>query len=108
MNKISVAKPTFTSASVNNFRKVLKSGWVSSGPKTIEFEDKVRKYLKSKYVFSVNSCTSGIQAALIALNAKKNDEVLTHKYFISTINTLYNLGLKIKFWTLIKIQALLI
>ena len=98
MNKISVARPTFTPTSLNNLRKVLKSGWVSSGPKTLEFEDKVRKYLKSKYVFSVNSCTNGIHAALIALNAKKNDEVLTPaNTFISTINTLYNLGLKIKF-----------
>ncbi len=80
-----------------NVSRVLDSGWITSGPITKKFENLVMKKIKAKNVISVNSATSGIFISLIALGAKKGDEVITpSNTYISTVNTLYNLGLKIK------------
>ena len=59
---------------------------------------KLKKKLKTNNAIAVNSCTSGINAVLNSLNLNKGDEVITTLLtFISTIHSLYNLGLKIRF-----------
>ena len=95
---IKISKPYVDNKAIHSIEKVIKSGWLTSGPKTYQLENLVKKKIKCKNVIAVNSCTSGIFATLIALGAKKNDEVITpSNTFISTIHTLFNLGLKIKF-----------
>ena len=47
------------------------------------------KKIKSKNVIAVNSATSGIFISLIALGAKKGDEVLTHQTPTSALFILY-------------------
>jgi perosamine synthetase len=96
--EIHVFRPNLNYEAAKAVRDVIKSGWLVAGPKTHELENLVKKKIKSKNVIAVNSCTSGIFAALIAMGAKKNDEVITpSNTYISTIHTLNNLGLKIKF-----------
>mgnify|MGYP001204520755 FL=1 len=93
--KLSV--PYLTENEKKNVSRVLDSGWITSGPITNKLENLIIKKIKAKNVISVNSATSGIFISLIALGAKKGDEVITpSNTYISTINTLYNLGLKIK------------
>ena len=78
-------------------KKVIQSGWLTNGKITLKFENKIKKYLDCKNVLAVNSCTSGMNSALHALNLKKGDEVITSaNTFVSTINNLYQFGLKIK------------
>lgn len=97
MPRIQVARPIFSNEVINKIKKTLKTGWVAPGPQTEKLELLIKKKIKTKYVVAVNSCTSGIAASLIALGAKKGDEVLTpSNTFVSTINTIYNMGLKIK------------
>ena len=91
-----LSEPYLNYKEIVNVSSVLKSGWLTAGPITLKLEDKVKKIIKTKNVISVNSATNGILISLIALGAKKNDEVITQSNtYISTINTLYNLGLKI-------------
>lgn len=95
---INIAKPFFDKNESNLINEVLKSGWITSGKITIRLERLISKTFKTKYVIATNSCTSGILASLVALKAKKNDEVITPAFtYVSTIQTLINLGLKIKF-----------
>lgn len=95
---INIAKPFFDHKESNSILKVLKSGWITSGKITIKLEKLISKNFRTKYVVATNSCTSGILASLVALNAKKNDEVITPALtYVSTIQTLINLGLKVKF-----------
>lgn len=95
--KIQVACPNFSNEEINEIKKTLKTNWVAPGPQTKKLELLIKKKIKTKYVIAVNSCTSGIAASLAALGAKRGDEVLTpSNTFISTINTIYNMGLKIR------------
>ena len=94
---IRLSSPDISRKEISSNNRVLASGWITSGPKTLEMEKIIKKKIKTKNVIAVNSCTSGIMASLIALGAKKGDEILTTaNTFISSINTFYNLGLKIK------------
>ncbi len=56
--------------------KVILSGWLTMGPKTIEFEQKFATYVGAKHAVGVNSCTSGLHLALDAIGLKQGDEVL--------------------------------
>ena len=99
MNKIyKISTPNMSSKEINEVTKVLKSGWLTSGPKTKKLEKIIENKIKTKNTIAVNSATSGIFITLVALGAKKGDEVITQSNtYISTINSLYNLGLKIIF-----------
>ena len=96
MKKYDIAKPYLSNNEIRAVTKTLKSGWITSGPKTNELEKLIKKKINVKNVIAVNSGTIGIFTCLVALGAKKNDEVITpSNTYVSTINTLYNLGLKI-------------
>ena len=99
MNKVyKISVPIISSKEIKEVTKVLKSGWLTSGPKTKQLEKIIEKKIKTKNTIAVNSATSGIFITLVALGAKKGDEVITpSNTYISTINSLYNLGLKIIF-----------
>ncbi len=94
--KYNLSVPNISKNEIKAVIKVLKTGWVTSGPKTTELEELIKKKIKTKHVVAVNSATSGIFISLVALGAKKGDEVITpSNTYISTINSIYNLGLKI-------------
>ena len=55
---------------------VIKSGWLTSGPKTEKFEKMFSNYIGCKYGVATNSCTSALYLALDALKIKKGDQVV--------------------------------
>ncbi len=55
---------------------VIRSGWVTMGPKTIEFEEQFASYVSAKYAIAVSSCTAALHLALDAIGLKQGDEVL--------------------------------
>lgn len=54
----------------------IKSGWLTMGPKTIEFEDRFRDYLGCRYAVSMNSATAALHLALKAIGLQAGDEVI--------------------------------
>jgi dTDP-4-amino-4,6-dideoxygalactose transaminase len=56
--------------------EVLKSGWLTMGPKTIEFENNFKEFLGVKNSIAVNSATSALHLALKAIGIKEGDEVI--------------------------------
>ena len=73
----------------------LKSGWLTMGPKTIEFEKLIAEYVGAKHAIAVNSCTAALHLSLIALGIGKGDEVITTPYtFASTANVIIHVGAK--------------
>jgi dTDP-4-amino-4,6-dideoxygalactose transaminase len=56
---------------------VLRSGWITMGPRTAEFEDKLASYLGARHVVAVASCTAAIEIALRALHLDRGAAVLT-------------------------------
>jgi len=55
---------------------VIRSGWLTMGPHTVEFEKSFAKYVGAKHALAVSSCTAALHLALEALGVKANDEVL--------------------------------
>jgi dTDP-4-amino-4,6-dideoxygalactose transaminase len=55
---------------------VIRSGWLTMGSKTIEFEQRFASYVGAKYAVGVSSCTAGLHLALEAIGLKQGDEVL--------------------------------
>jgi perosamine synthetase len=55
---------------------VIRSGWLTMGPKTIEFEQKFASYVGAKHAIGVSSCTAALHLALDAIGLRQGDEVL--------------------------------
>ena len=73
----------------------LKSGWLTMGPKTIEFEKLIGEYTRAKNAIAVHSCTAALHLSLIALGIGEGDEVITTPYtFASTGNVIVHTGAK--------------
>ena len=69
--KFQVSSTYVNKAEVQAVKKVIKSGWLTSGKITLKFEEKIKNILNVKNAIAVNSCTNGIFAALHALGLKK-------------------------------------
>lgn len=73
----------------------LKSGWLTMGPKTLEFEKKLAEYIGVKNIIAVNSCTAGLHLSLLALGIGAGDEVIVPTYtFAASANVVIYAGAK--------------
>jgi dTDP-4-amino-4,6-dideoxygalactose transaminase len=71
----------------------LKSDWITTGPKTQQFEELFRNYIGSKNAISVSSCTAGLHLSLVALNIKAKSEIITTPFtFAATANVIEHIG----------------
>src|SRR5580704_6772649 len=57
--------------------KALRSGWITMGPQTAEFERELATYLGASHVVAVSTCTAAIEIAIRALRLPKGAAVLT-------------------------------
>jgi perosamine synthetase len=73
---IKFAKPDILKKDIKNVEKILKSGWLTHGQTTKNFEKEFRKFTNSKYSLTTSSCTSALHLACIGAGFKKNDEVI--------------------------------
>ena len=55
----------------------LRSGWLTTGPRTTQFEAELKNYVQAPWALGVNSCTAGLHLALAALGVGPGDEVIT-------------------------------
>lgn len=70
-------KPHITEDEIKEVMDSLRSGWLTMGPKTIEFENRFREYVGSMNAVSANSCTACLHLALKAIDITEGDEVIT-------------------------------
>ena len=64
LNKINISEPLYDKDELSNIKKVIKSGWITQGPKVKEFEDLFKKIHKVKYAIAVSNCTAGLHLML--------------------------------------------
>jgi len=69
--------------------KILKSDWLTTGPKVDEFEKEFSNFTKSKYAIAVNSGTAALHCAMYAIGIKSGDEVIVPTMtFAATANSI--------------------
>ena len=78
--KIPLIKPYITDSIKQKVCDVLDSGYMTEGPVTKEFENKLKDYLGCKFLYSVTSATTGLEVALRALGIGPGDEVIVPDY----------------------------
>lgn len=71
----------------------LRSGWITTGPRTARFESEFARYLGAPAALGLNSCTAGLHTALVALGIGPGDEVIAPTLtFASTVNVIEHAG----------------
>jgi len=95
---IPFSKQSINKKDIASVIKVLKSDFLTQGPKVLEFEKKISKYVNSKYAVSSNSGSSSLHLACLALGVSKNDIVWTvPNTFAASANCAINCGAKVDF-----------
>jgi dTDP-4-amino-4,6-dideoxygalactose transaminase len=71
----------------------LRSGWITSGPKTRKFEQAFATFVDAPHAIAVGSCTAGLHISLAAHDVGPGDEVIVPTMtFCSTANVVTHLG----------------
>jgi len=90
--------PSIGKEEENAVLNVLRSGWLTTGKITLEFEKLFAEKLGAKFALAVNSATSGLILAMEALGITRGTKILTTPYtFISTATAASHLGAQIEY-----------
>ncbi len=85
--------PSIGPEEVDEVTKTLLSGWLTSGPRTAQFEQEFRNYVAAPFGLGVNSCTAGLHLSLAALGIGPGDEVITTPLtFCATVHCILHVG----------------
>jgi len=92
---IPFSPPDITQAEIDEVVDTLKSGWITTGPKTKSFEKEIAKYCNSERAVCLNSATAGLELVLRLLDIGKGDEVITTPYtYAASANVILHVGAK--------------
>ena len=81
------SQPSITDADIAAVSEVLRSGWITTGPKAAEFEQRFCDYVGCSGAVALSSATAGMHLALKALGIGAGDEVITPSMtWVSTAN----------------------
>src|SRR3982074_2399066 len=90
---IPVARPYIGEEEEQAVIDVLRSGWVTQGPRVAEFEEKFSAFIGCEYSVAVSSCTTALHLALLASGVGPGDEVICPSLsFIATANSVAYVG----------------
>ncbi len=96
--KIYLADPFIEDLEIDTVVSTLKSGWISQGPKTKEFEKQVASICGTKHAVAMCNGTASLHAALLAIGVTKESNVICPSMsYISTSNSILYCGAKPKF-----------
>ncbi len=87
------ARPEIDQATIEDVCESLRSGWITTGPKSIRFENAFRERVGIPHALAVNSATAGLHLAHLSLGIGPGDEVITTPMtFVATLNTIVFAG----------------
>ena len=94
---IPFSPPSINQEDINNVIEVLKSGWITTGPKTKQFEKDITNFVNSARTVALNSCTAALEMTLRLLGIGKDDEVIVPAYtYTATAASVFHVGANIK------------
>src|SRR3954451_23614999 len=90
--------PAIGAEEIDEVVDTLRSGWITTGPKTRHFEAEFRKRVDAPDALGLNSCTAGLHVGLLALGVRPGDEVITTPMtFCACANVIEHLGARPRF-----------
>ena len=88
-------KPHITQKELDGVSDAIQSGWLTMGPKTLEFENNFKNFIGSQFAVSVNSATAALHLALNSVGVTRGDEIIIPtNTFISTAEAVLYSGAK--------------
>ncbi|MGE4554486.1 MAG: DegT/DnrJ/EryC1/StrS family aminotransferase [Desulfovibrionaceae bacterium] len=85
--------PLIEQAEMDEVQDCLRSGWLGTGPKVARFEREFAAYAGAEHAAAFNSCTAALHMALVALDLRPGDEVITTPLtFCATVNAIIHAG----------------
>lgn len=93
---IKFSPPDITDLEITAVTEAMKSGWITTGPKTKEFERKIADYCGAQRAVALNSATAGLELTLRILGITEGDEVITSSYtYTASASIIEHVGAKI-------------
>ena len=93
---ISFSPPDISEEEINAVADTLRSGWITTGPKTKEFEKQIATYCGTNKAVCLNSATAGLELVLRILGVGQGDEVITSAYtYTASASVIEHVGAKI-------------
>ena len=86
-NQIPLLKPWIDDDELREVQEVLKSGWISQGPKVKELEDKVAAFIDAPYAVATNSATSALHLAFQVSGLMRGDRVVVPAHVAWPLST---------------------
>ena len=94
--KIPFSPPDISKIEINEVVDTLKSGWITTGPKTKLFEEKIEEYTNTSKAVCLNSATASMEMTLRLLGIGEGDEVITSAYtYTASASVIDHVGAKI-------------
>ena len=96
MKKIPFSPPDISELEIKYVIEAMKSGWITTGPKTKLFEKKLADYCGTARVVCFNSATAAMEMTLHVLGVGPGDEVITSAYtYTASASVIHHVGAKI-------------
>ena len=93
--KIPFSSPDITENEINAVAETLRSGWITTGPRTKEFEQKIADFCHTSKAVCLNSATACMELILRLLGIGEGDEVITPAYtYTATASVICHVGAK--------------
>ena len=90
---IPFSPPDITEAEINEVCEALRSGWITTGPRTKEFEKRLKEYCAAAGVVCLNSATAALELNLRVLGIGAGDEVIVPAYtYTATASPVVHVG----------------
>lgn len=92
-DQVPLMRPWLGEEEIEAVAEVMRSGWISQGPKVIEFEEMVADFVGAKYAVATNACTSSMHLALRTSGIKRGDDVIVPDFTcMATANAIHHTG----------------
>lgn len=96
IRNIPFSPPDITEEEIAEVVKALRSGWITTGPKTKEFEKRIAEYVGTNKAVCLNSATAAMELTLRILGVGPGDEVITSAYtYTASASIIEHVGAKI-------------